>query len=47
VTVRTSDGRTISGEVKDKKNLEGVKVGDKVSITFTEAVMIMVEPPKK
>jgi Cu/Ag efflux protein CusF len=47
VTVRTADGRTISAEVKDKKNLEGVKVGDKVSITFTEAVMIVVEPPKK
>ena len=47
MTVRTPDGRTISGEVKDKKNLEGVKVGDKVSITFTEAVMIIVEPPKK
>ena len=47
VTVRTPDGRTVSAEVKDKKNLEGVKVGDKVSITFTEAAMIIVEPPKK
>jgi hypothetical protein len=46
VTVRTPDGRVVSGEVKDKKNLEGVKVGDKVGITFTEAVMIMVEAPK-
>ena len=46
VTVKTPDGRTISAEVKDKKNLEGVKVGDKVTITFTEAVMIIVEPPK-
>ena len=47
VTVRTPDGRTMSAEVKDKKNLEGVKVGDKVAITFTEALMVVVEPPKK
>jgi len=47
VTVRTPDGRTMSAEIKDKKNLDGLKVGDKVGITFTEAVMVTVEAPKK
>jgi Cu/Ag efflux protein CusF len=47
VTVKTADGHTISGEVQDKKNLEGVKVGDKVDITFTEALMVTVESAKK
>jgi hypothetical protein len=42
VTVRTEDGRTVSMKVEDKKNLEGVKVGDKVEVTYTEAVMISV-----
>jgi Cu/Ag efflux protein CusF len=46
VTVKTPDGRMLSAQVQDKKNLEGVKVGDQVSITFTEAAMIVVEPPK-
>jgi Cu/Ag efflux protein CusF len=43
VTVLTEDGRTASFKVEDKKNLEGVKVGDKVEITYTEAVMISVK----
>ena len=30
VTVLTGDGRTVGFKVEDKKNLEGVKVGDKV-----------------
>ena len=47
VTVRTADGHTMSAEVKDKKNLEGLKVGDRVSITFTEAMMVVLEAPKK
>lgn len=47
VTVKGPNGNSMSAEVKDKKNLEGLKVGDQVSITFTEAVMIVVEPPKK
>jgi Cu/Ag efflux protein CusF len=47
VTVRTADGRSMSAKVEDKKNLEGLKVGDKVTVTFTEALMIMVEAPKK
>jgi Cu/Ag efflux protein CusF len=47
ITVRAPNGNTMSAEVKDKKNLEGVKVGDKIDITYTEAMMIMVEAPKK
>ena len=43
VTVLTEDGRTVSFKVEDKKNLEGVKVGDKVEVTYTEAVMISVK----
>ncbi len=43
VTVKTEDGRTMSFKVDDKKNLEGVKVGDKVDITYTAAVMITVK----
>ncbi|MGH9323186.1 MAG: hypothetical protein ACRD21_02505 [Vicinamibacteria bacterium] len=43
VTVKTEDGRTMSFKVEDKKNLEGVKVGDTVDITYTAAVMITVK----
>ena len=43
VTVLTEDGRTMSFKVEDKKNLKDVRVGDKVEITYTEAVMISVK----
>jgi hypothetical protein len=43
VTVLTEDGRTVSMKVEDKKNLKDVKVGDRVEITYTEAVMISVK----
>jgi Cu/Ag efflux protein CusF len=43
VTVKTEDGRTMSFKIADKKHLEGVKVGDKVDITYTAAVMITVK----
>ena len=43
VTVKTEDGRTMSFKVEDKKNLEGVKVGDRVDITYTAALMITVK----
>ncbi len=36
-----------SSKVLDKKALASVKVGDKVDITWTEAVLISVQPPKK
>ena len=43
VTVLTADGRTVSFKVEDKKNLKDVKAGDRVEITYTEAVMISVK----
>jgi Cu/Ag efflux protein CusF len=43
VTVLTEDGRTVSFKVDDKKNLKDVKAGDKVEITYTEALMISVQ----
>jgi Cu/Ag efflux protein CusF len=47
VTIKTDDGSTMSFKVEDKKNLTGVKVGDKVQITYTRALAISVEAPKK
>jgi Cu/Ag efflux protein CusF len=43
VTVVTGDGRTASFKVDDKKSLDGVKAGDKVDITYTQAVLISVK----
>jgi Cu/Ag efflux protein CusF len=37
----------MSAKVEDKKNIEGLKVGDKVTVTFTEALMITVDSAKK
>ena len=45
VAVRTEDGRKMSFKVEDKKNLEGFKVGDKVAITYTQALAVSVETP--
>jgi hypothetical protein len=47
IKVRTADGHAMSAQVEDKKNLEGLKVGDKITVTFTEAAMVTVEAPKK
>ena len=43
ITVLTADGRTVSFKVEDKNNLKDVKVGDKVEVTYTEAVMVSVK----
>ncbi len=43
ITVTTDEGHKASFKVQDKKNLEGVKVGDKVEVTYTQAVMISVK----
>ena len=42
VTVRRADGNKMSFKVEDKKNLEGVKVGDQVQITYTQALAVSV-----
>jgi len=46
VTVRTEDGSKLSFKVDNKKNLEGYKPGDKVDVTYTQALAISVASPK-
>jgi plastocyanin len=43
VTVLKEDGDKATFKVKDKKSLENVKVGDKVEITYTQALLISVK----
>jgi Cu/Ag efflux protein CusF len=43
VTVATDDGHLLSMKVNERKNLEGVKVGDRVEITYTAALAIAVK----
>jgi len=43
VTISTDDGRKMSFRVENKKNLEGVKAGDRVEITYTQALAISVQ----
>lgn len=43
ITVTTEDGRTVTRKIEEKKNLEKVKVGDKIEITYTEALLVNVE----
>jgi hypothetical protein len=47
ITVRTASGNKLSYKVEDKKNIEGVKVGDRIEITYTQALMIGVQSAKK
>lgn len=47
VTITTSDGSKLSFKVENKKNIEGVKAGDKVQITYTQAFAVTVESPGK
>jgi Cu/Ag efflux protein CusF len=46
ITVTTEDGRTFTRRVENKANLEGVKPGDRIEITYTQAVLASVEPAK-
>jgi ribosomal protein S17 len=47
VTITTKDGQKMSFKVEDPKNLQGVKVGDQVEITYTQALAISVAAPGK
>jgi len=47
ITVVTSDGRTLTRKIADKKNLEGVNPGDRIDITYTQAVVVAAESAKK
>jgi Cu/Ag efflux protein CusF len=46
ITVTTQDGRTMTRKIEDKKNLEGVKPGDRIDITYTQAVVVSAEAAK-
>jgi hypothetical protein len=47
VTLKGPEGNSVRVKVQDPKNLKNVKVGDQVVITYTEALAISVEKPKK
>jgi len=46
ITVTTDDGRTMTRKIEDKKNIENVKPGDKIDITYTQALLTSLEPAK-
>jgi hypothetical protein len=46
ITVVTADGQTITRKVENRKNIEGVQPGDRIDITYTQAVVIAAEPAK-
>jgi ribosomal protein S17 len=46
VTVRGQDGKSTDVKVQDPKNLEKIKVGDKIEITYTQALAISLDKPK-
>jgi Cu/Ag efflux protein CusF len=46
-TLKGPEGKVVDVKVRNPKNLENVKVGDQVVITYTEAVAVSVEKPKK
>jgi hypothetical protein len=47
VTVRGPNNYIYSRKVADKKTFNLLKVGDQLDMTWTEAVLISVDPPKK
>jgi len=46
LTIKTSDGRTITRKVENRKNIEGVKAGDRIDITYTQAALMEIVPVK-
>jgi hypothetical protein len=44
ITVKTAEGYTVTRKVGDAKYLEGVSLGDQIDITYTEAMLVHVEP---
>jgi hypothetical protein len=46
ITVVTEGGRNITRKIEDKKDLEGVKVGDRIDITYTQALLTEIAPVK-
>ena len=47
VTFKGPEGNSVTVKAQDPKNLEKVKVGDQVEITYTEALAIAVEKAKQ
>jgi hypothetical protein len=47
VTLKGPDGKTVDVKVKDPKNVEKLKVGDQVVITYTQAFAIALDKPVK
>jgi hypothetical protein len=47
VTLKNSDGKSLTVKVEDRKALENVVVGDEVVITYAEAIALSVEKAKK
>ena len=47
ITFTGPNGWKYSSRVEDKEAIKKVKVGDKVDITWTEAVLVSVESPAK
>jgi len=45
ITVREADGNTVSFRVRDPKKLQGVNPGDKLVVTYKEAVAVSVTAP--
>ncbi len=43
ITVAGTDGKTVTHKVEDKARLAGVKVGDRIDITYTEALLLAIE----
>src|SRR5580765_1418533 len=46
ITVTTPDGRTLMRKIGDAKNLEGVNPGDRIDITYTQALVVNAEAAK-
>ena len=46
ITVTTPDGLTFTRKIEDRKNIEGVKPGDRIDITYSQALLIAAQPAK-
>jgi hypothetical protein len=47
VTVKGPNNYVYSRRVQDKKVFDGLKVGDRLDMTWTNALLLSVDPPKK
>ena len=47
VTIKGPGGETETIKAKDPKNLEGVKAGDLVEITYAQALAVALDKPAK